>query len=102
MVTIAPTTLTALMRTVCHALDAFLLEESGESGPGSITGTWNPYDTHLEYPFEVVAKSFSTLLNIPRVALVDTLTEFPSDRPSMLALLENEYMMTMKSFSRSL
>ena len=65
--------------------------------PGSITGTWNPYDTHLEYPFEVVAKSFSTLLNIPRVALVDTLTEFPSDRPSVLALLENEYMLTMQA-----
>ena len=64
---------------------------------GSITGTWNAYDTSLQYPYECVGKAFTTLLNISSAALVATINDFHHDRHTIISLIESEHANTLQA-----
>jgi len=58
---------------------------------GGITGLWNPYENGLRYTFEVQATDFTTMLNINKAALLETMNMFDEDRPKIADILEKEY-----------
>mmetsp|Transcript_11355 Transcript_11355/g.29036 ORF Transcript_11355/g.29036 Transcript_11355/m.29036 type:complete len:685 (-) Transcript_11355:410-2464(-) len=65
---------------------------------GAITGLWKPSKNDLSYPFEIIAKEFTTMLNISRPALMDIMGNFSStDRNEITEYLDDEHEVTMSA-----
>lgn len=64
---------------------------------GQILGVWDPFDNNLAYPYEVVGKQFSVLINIPRGAVAEISTNFEDDTDTVLNMLSYEHELIMKA-----
>jgi len=65
---------------------------------GGITGMWRPGDNACPFPFEVLAKEFSTMLNISRVGMMEVLNNVSNvDRNEAFEMLQEEHEKTISA-----